>query len=176
MTSRYLAANPFSPVAQSEQVGGVLFEAVRVVLQKLGPVLRCFDCSKVELGESRQIDVEVRQHVVLAGIRCSFHWRQIPKQIVNDKTPWQEVVYGEVLTKLLLRVDVAELGGPPCRVEIVSHEPPEVTSCGELPCRRGAKLLQHTRHVRVSRLQVEREVMVGEGLNEAEIFDQEGSP
>jgi len=169
-----------SVLAQREQASGVLLKAVRIVLKDFGGLLRGGDyggdCVEVKFGESRQIEVEVRQHIVLAGVRRQLHRCQIPEQIVNNEAPRQEVVDGEAVTKLPPGVDVAELSGLPHIVEVGSHSPPEVASGGELPRRRRTELVQHTRHVWVSCLQVEREVMLGEGLDDAEVLHQECAP
>ena len=130
----------------------------------------------MELGKPRQIKIEVRQRIVFAGICFRWHRCQIPEQVVNDEAPRQEVVDGEFFAKRPTRIDVAELIGLACVVEAGPHELPEFTSGGELPRRRRMKLIYDCRQIRISCLQVEREVMLGEGLNDAEVLHQEHSP
>src|SRR5438876_7657104 len=95
---------------------------------------------------------------------------------MNNKGPWQKVVDAESVAERSPRIDVVEFVSLSRLSEIASHELPKVASGGKLSLRRGTKLAHDARHVRIPRLQIQCQMVLGKRLDNPQILHKKNSP
>ena len=139
-------------------------------------MVRDLDGLEVQLCKAREINVRIGKHVSFSRIGTVFHGHEIPEQVVNDESPRQKMVNGEAFCKLALRVDVSEIGELLDPLKAASLETPEIARSSELSQCWRVQFVQNAWQIRISRLQVHRKVMLGEGFDDGEILVQERAP
>src|SRR5579862_3349646 len=122
-------------------------------------------------GQARKVLIEIRKVVVLARVDVRVDRDEIPKEIMCDERPWQEVIERKGIRERTASVDINEAVPASRRNQTLADGAPEPSCWPQVPLCLGVKFVDDPRNVRVVRLQVLGEMQFTEGGDQCHVLD-----